>query len=265
MGKHDGVPGSAFSAIHQPAIRFLVESALRKVRSTKEADAPRDREQWIEHLTEALMSEAETSHRAVIASLMATGVRAEEIFEAFIPAAARRLGELWVKDKVSFVDVTVGAARLQALFRSQPTGALPGQDRAIPLGQSILMVVPAFEHHSLGAFVAADQFRRHGLWVHMAIGLNDGEVAELVRSRRFSLLGLSVATANTLEKVAQLIDYLRSNLEHVPPVAIGGRAVRDPVKVSERTGADIAVKSAREAVEKCGLSTVGPAFTQELC
>jgi hypothetical protein len=37
------------------------------------------------------------------------------------------------------------------------------------LGHRILLVIPE-GNHTLGAFVAANQFRRYGLWVHLAIG-----------------------------------------------------------------------------------------------
>jgi len=263
MGKDSIVLGSAFSATQHPAIRFLVESALRKVMSTKEADAPRGRDEWVAYLATSLMSDSETSHRAAIASLLASGVRSEELFDTYVPAAAHRLGELWVKDKVSFVDVTVAASRLQALFRGRPDGTGRVDGGAIPLGESVLMAIPAFEDHSLGAFVAADQLRRHGLWVHMAIGLTNQEFAGLLETRRFSLLGLSAGTWNTLEKLTEVVDYLRANLQHVPPIVIGGRVVKDPAKIIERTGADFAVRTAREAVEKCGLSTVRSALTAE--
>ncbi len=245
----------------QPAIRFLVESALRKVKSGQAGEMPADREGWVERLCEALMSESETSHRAVIASLMATGIDRREFYEFYVPSAARRLGEMWVKDEASFVDVTVGGGRLQALFRDRSGEGGRNYDRVIPLGESFLMAVPAFEQHSLGAFVAADQLRRHGVWVHMGIGLTLSEIADVVQEHRFAAVGLSLATWNTVEKATEVVDYLRSHLDHVPPIVVGGRAVTDRRKVAQRTGADFAVRTAREAIERCGLATTGTALT----
>jgi len=177
------------------------------------------------------------------------------------PSAARFLGELWVSDQASFVDVTVGASRLQGLFRQKESDVIARwADRSIPLGQSVLMVIPEYEQHALGAFVAADNLRRHGLWVHMAIGLNKRELAELVGSSRFAMIGVSVATRNSVEKTTELVDYIRSHTDYVPPVVIGGRAVEEDDKAVLRTGADFAVKTARDAIEKCGLSSVSEAL-----
>lgn len=261
VGESSDRKGQGLSKTQQPAIRFLVESALRTVISNTARSEPRTREQWVERLCEALMSDSDSSYRAVISSLMANGVSSEEIFQSYIPAASAYLGELWVSDRASFVDVTVGASRLQGLFRGKQADS-PGRwsDRSIPLGQSVLMVVPQYEQHALGAFVAADNLRRHGLWVHMAIGLTREELAELSGTRRFAMIAISVATRNSVEKTTELIDYLRSNANYMPPIVIGGRAVEADPKAVSKTGADHAVRTAREAIEKCGLSSVAEAL-----
>jgi hypothetical protein len=91
----------------------------------------------------------------------------------------------------------------------------------------------------------------------MAIGLNREELTKLISSGRFSMLGLSVATRKTVEKVTELIDYIRANNPDCPPIVIGGRAVEDARMIERRTGADHAVTSIREAIERCGLAAVG--------
>lgn len=241
-----------------PGIRFLVESALRSVASANQSAPPRTRKGWIDQLCAALVSESETSHKAVIASLIATGISQREVLQSFVPEASRALGEMWVQDRASFVDVTLGAARLQAIYRDYDEDAgSRWLDRSVPLGQSVLMVIPEFEQHSLGAFAAADQLRRYGLWVHMGIGLTREELTKLVANGRFSMVGLSVATLKSVEKVTELIDYVRAETPDCPPIVVGGRIVDDARMIERRTGADHAVKSIREAIERCGLAPVG--------
>ena len=245
-----------------PAIRFLVESALRKIAADYGERNPRGREAWVERLCEALISDSETSHHSVIGALVATGVTSDDLYQDYVPEAARRLGEMWISDTASFVDVTLGAARLQALIRSAGDaggGRMPG--RSIPLGQEILMVIPAFEQHSLGAFVAADTFRRHGVWVRMAIGLEAAELAEELQGSRFSALGLSLSTLKSVEQAADLIDHLRSCVRSLPPIVVGGRIVAENTAIASRCGADHAARSVREAIERCGLATVSGRLT----
>jgi methanogenic corrinoid protein MtbC1 len=249
--------GSGITRSGEPGIRFLVESALRSVLSNSASEKPRTRDEWIEYLAEAMISESETSHRAAIASLIASGVSSEEVYQKYIPEVSRFLGEMWVKDKASFIDVTVGASRLQALYRNK---AEPGETgwlgRSIPLGQSVLMIVPTFENHSLGGFVAADQFRRYGLWVHMAIGLEAAEIAAMAESSGFSLLGITVSSANSVDKASKLVDYLKSHVNPCPPITVGGAAVENPDRIADITGADFAAQSVRQAVEKAGLASI---------
>ena len=252
---YEGQPG--ISGGQGKGIRFLVESALRSVAHASQNSTPRTRKGWIDQLCAALVSESETSHEAVVASLIATGVTQREVLQSFIPEASRALGEMWVQDRASFVDVTLAATRLQAIYRDhEEEFGSRWLDRSIPLGQSVLMVIPDFEQHSLGAFAAADQLRRYGLWVHMGIGLTREELTKLVANGRFSMVGLSVATVKSVEKVTELIDYVRAETPDCPPIVIGGRVVDDARMIERRTGADHAVTSIREAIERCGLAPV---------
>ncbi|MDR9395781.1 MAG: hypothetical protein RI571_15945, partial [Roseovarius sp.] len=66
--------------------------------------------------------------------------------------------------------------------------------RTIPLRQS----VPTVEQHSLGAFVAGGQLCRHGLWVHMAVGLTHREIADLLVRDRFAMVGITRATRKSV-------------------------------------------------------------------
>lgn len=258
MTSSDNSNRPGFSGGQDNGIRFLVESALRSVVSSSQSKPPNTRREWIERLCASLVSESETSHQALISSLIATGVTQREVFQSFVPEAARLLGEMWVQDRASFVDVTLGASRLQALFRDyDEQGYDRWLDRSIPLGQSVLMVIPESEQHSLGAFVAADQMRRHGLWVHMGIGLTQEELTRIVASGGFSMIGFSIATRKAVESVTDLIDYVRKETPDCPPIVVGGHVVDDAGMIERRTGADYAVKSTREAIERCGLAAVG--------
>jgi len=253
--------GPGLAEIQRPAIRFLVESALRTLNSKAASAQPRTRDQWIGRLCQALMSETDGDYQSVVKALIATGVDPEDVYQSYVPSAARFLGELWVSDRASFVDVTIGASRLQSLFRGNDLDvSARAADRLVPLGQSVLMIIPEYEQHALGAFVIADNLRRHGLWVHMAIGLKEAELADLIRSSRFAMIGISVATRVTLEKTTGLVDYIRSHVDYLPPIVVGGRVVEEDETAVMRTGADFAVRTAREAIESCGLSSVAEAI-----
>ena len=50
--------------------------------------------------------------------MVAAGVSTADVAEDYVAQAARRLGEAWVDDTLSFSEVTIGAARLQEIVRS---------------------------------------------------------------------------------------------------------------------------------------------------
>lgn len=246
-------------------IRFLVESALRSVASNKNHARPASRSEWVQHLCYALIADSETGYRSVISDLVLNGFEPEDIYHSVVPDAARQLGEMWLYDEATFVEVTTGASRLQGLVRER-TGNDKGfwMDSSIPLGQSILLVIPQFEDHSLGAFVAADQFRRHGIWVHLAIGMDTAEVVNLVAGGRFAMVGFTLSTDNSLDKMTGLVSDIRAAVSHCPPLIIGGNVVKQVSAVADQTGATYAVKSVREAIERCNLASVAERVSSEL-
>lgn len=257
MGDRKQASDYALADDQKPAIRFLIESALRKVTARKSRPSPANRQEWVAYLAEALMSDSDASYQSVLTSLMANGTSSDEIHHRYIPDTARYLGELWVGDKASFVNVTTGAARLQALFRSRDAQSkFAWMSRSAPLGSSVLMVTPDFEDHTLGAFVAADDLRQLGLWVHMSIAMNGAEIVKLLKANRYSMLGLSLATPESVDKAMGLIEHIRKGVKDMPPVVIGGHAVRDGAESVKHAGADFVAASVREAIDLCGLAPV---------
>jgi len=246
-------------------IRFLVESALRSVASHKNHAKPASRLEWVRHLCDALISGSDTAYRSVITDLVLNGFEQDEIYQTIVPDAARHLGEMWLHDETTFVEVTTAATRLQCLLREKKTDDNRiGMDRSIPLGQSILLVIPQFEDHSLGAFVAADQFRRHGVWVHLGIGMESEEVVNLVANGRFAMVGFTLSNGNSIDKMTCMLSDIRAGVSHCPPLIIGGNVVEQCSTVADQTGATYAVKSVREAIERCSLVSVAEPVSSEL-
>lgn len=242
------------------AIRFLVQSALRDVMSEKNSVRPGNRAEWVAHLAKALMSESDSPYKAVLSSLIANGVSSEEIHQSYVPEAARHLGELWGEDTASFVDVTVGTGRLQALFRSSDEAMWQSwASPACPQNHSLMMIIPRFEQHSLGAFVAADQLRRLGVWVHMAICVDPVELIALINDGQYCMLGITVAAPENLGRAGELLDFIRANSDRVPPIVIGGRVVMAVEDAAQRSGADHAVRCPSEIMALCDQSSTSGA------
>lgn len=241
-GHGDDVVALAFKALSVLASRTLDHGG--EVGS----DAER-----VEEICAAFTHPDEKRRFVVISKLVASGVSSREIVERYVPMAAMRLGEGWVDGTRSFSQVSIGAARLQETVRSMgdPRSAVSA---TVPLGQRILIAIPQTEDHTLGAFIAAGQFRRYWLWVHMAIGQSDDEIATAVATREFGMIGVSGAGRKALEPIKRLVDKLKEMPQPTSPIVIGGNICNLGLDLCACTGADLATTSPRRALDFCGLN-----------
>lgn len=234
-------------------IRTLASTAIHRLALQRSAEPAGNLGATVGDFCDALIAPREEAHQNVISVLVARGVPSEQIYSKYVPAAARMLGERWVRDEIGFMDVTTGAARLQNLVRAY-SSSQAASGVALPLGQSVLMVVPTFEQHTLGAFMAADAFRRLGLWVHLAIWQEPEEIAAATQTGRFGLLGISANCETHLEHLCDLIERVRRHPGGTPPIVIGGALVSSTEDLEKRTGADYATNDPRLAVKRFDLA-----------
>jgi hypothetical protein len=127
-------------------------------------------------LTDAYLDADSRARHDLLAGLLRRGVSPTQVVEEIVPATARYMGKLWVHDKLSFAEVTIGAARLQETVRAM-TVRRPRKTHhdAAP---RILLIVPRTKHHTLGIFVLAEQFRRRGCLVHVIVGSHPQEILD---------------------------------------------------------------------------------------
>lgn len=203
-------------------------------------------------LTEAYIAPDERARHDVLARIMSNGVNSRDVIDAVVPAVARYMGELWASDKLSFAEVTIGAARLQETVRTM--GARKTDlGTAGPEGPSVMLVVPRTEQHTLGVFVVAEQFRRHGVRVHMTLGNNQAEILRLVRMHRFAMIGVTASCRRTLASVKDLVKSIRTGVPRIIPIVVGGPVINLDLNITSLTGADHVASNAEDALRLCGV------------
>ncbi len=183
--------------------------------------------------------------------LRKTGQTDDDLIDLVIPETARRIGELWTRDEMSFGQVTIAATHLQELVRTI-SGNPDRLATTIPLGLSILIAIPAGETHTMGAFVAADQFRRLGLMVHLAICQTPAEIANVVKNQNFAMIGISSASRRRLQEISDIVKCVR-DCGVSTPIVLGGNIVQIVPDAVDITGVDLAASNAGEAARFCGL------------
>ena len=204
----------------------------------------------------AAIEETPVAMQAFLRDLVRQKVPAATVADLYIPALARRLGDGWLDDTVSFMQVTLASSRMQAMLRAM--GAAWTADVAGPgLGGTLVLVVPALEQHTLGAMVLLGQLRRMGVSVRLTIGPDRAEMRNILADGCHDGV---IASASSPERVAQLrmlVEEVRRAAPEGMVVAVGGFILQTGIDVTAATGADFATEDLERVLEACGIRSDG--------
>jgi MerR family transcriptional regulator, light-induced transcriptional regulator len=240
----------SLSSLDKIAVRALSEVAL-KARVLKDDPDPRA----IEMLFDAAIGPDPLACRSVAKLLVSKGVAPERICDIYIPAIARRMGDDWCTDELSFSSITIGTARLQYLLRELgPSNADEVRWDDESETQSVLLLVARDADHTLGAMVLATQLRRRGFSVKLSIGEDAEHLMTTLSDGKFDAIFLSACQTDDLEALRGLVENIRMSLTSSAPIILGGYIVEQNVDVLAITGVDMVTSQLDEALEFCSLS-----------
>ncbi len=214
------------------------------------------RGQRLEQLLDAFLSSDEDKRHDMLMRLRQDGVPIGDIIDHILPAVARIMGEGWANDQISFAHVTIGTARLQEAVRVLGWHDKTRQ-RVAETAPVILLIIPKPEHHTLGAFVLADQWRRMGFQVDIAIDQHPRQVADMLRRHHYAMIGITAAGRRTLASAKELVDTIRLTAARATPIFVGGAILDRDIDVLGITGADHVARDAGSALRVCGLVDAG--------
>lgn len=232
------------------------EEGARTLSATPASSKARARgvvsETLLAQLTRSLAVGTPEDREDVIDEMRRAGVSDAEIADRYIPEIARRVGAAWTASARSFVDVSVITSQLQSLLRE-----MSGRTRDNPLvagaAPCVAVVVEAGEAHTLGAMVLSNQLRRHGVSVRQIMGRDHAEIVERLADEPVDAIMISVGRREGLASLGRLVKKLRhSGLGRVP-IVIGGPVLAYEHELTTRTGADFIATDATKALEACGL------------
>ena len=203
------------------ALMALDELAKRKISqklSYKDVD--------LQNFCDAIIAENDDLQIELIDNLIQSGVSLEIIYEGFIPQTAERLGNLWKESKLTFVEVNLGAQRLQRLSRVYENQYL-GPIYISSTHPDILLILPQNEIHTLGLIVAAGIFKKNGANPFVAVGYSDKEIKELIQSRNFLLIGYSISNSDNIHECIKSSKEIKLFTKGKIPLVLGGQGVND--------------------------------------
>lgn len=178
---------------------------------------------------------------ALIAGFADQGWTAEAILSLLIEPAARALGDAWLDDRCSELDLTIALSMLQLAghaVRYSPSAQTIRNSR-----YSILLATAPGEQHMLGTALLADQLLAAGWQVDMAFPDSEEALTNQIGAQHPDAVDIGLSDAVSRR---QAIERLRSTIEHsrlVPAehptvVSVGGRLFAEAAATALSVGAD---------------------------
>lgn len=183
--------------------------------------------------------------------LQARGVSIESIYLDLLTPAARHFGQMWEVEQADFVDVTLALHRLQQLAHDLSEDFVASRGIGASSGPRALCVALPGEQHVFGAQLVGEFLRRARWDVWDAPGATERDIIGLAEREWFTLVGVSISTAEQFDALAALVRQLRRvSLNPDLRVMVGGRPFEEHPEWAALVGADATARDGRDAVAK---------------
>lgn len=234
----DRPPGATLSfgsRLPEVSVASLAKEVLLRVATRAPHDnrpGPSDAE--IELLCDLLVAPDDDAGLSHVSALRANGTGIEAIYLDHLAAAAERLGTRWIEGRSSFVEVTIGGGRINAILRHLGQSRVP--PHAIHRKNAVFAAVPG-ETHTLGVRMAADLFRNAGWNIDLIVGLEQDDLITAIKGSDSKLIGFSCAGKHGVAALAHLVAAVRAAVED-PFILVCGQVALEPAEVIASLGAD---------------------------
>jgi len=204
----------------------------------------------VEELADLLVNQDPAVALAYVEAIRAQGVSLGSIYLDLLAPTARRLGELWYEDRVTFFEVTLGLCALHQLLRSVAPGTVRGA-RESALERRVLLVPAPGEQHTFGLVMVGEFFRRSGWDVRFEEPETVADLSRLVRGDYFAVVGITVGCATPLKCVAPaILAARRASCNRSLGVLVGGSVINARPELVSLMGADATASDGRRAVQQ---------------
>lgn len=196
--------------------------------------------------TDLALAQDEAPMVEAFSALVAQGYPVDRLFLDLLAPSAALLGRMWDEDLCDFIEVTTGVARLQCLVARFPVdGAIVPLDGERRL---LLMSAPG-EQHTFGVRIVEQFLRRAGWVVSSGLASSPEEIAALVASEWFGVVGLTLSNDTGVDQLKMTIRSVReASCNRSIGVMVGGPVFLEKPELVQRVGADASAVDAATAV-----------------
>jgi methanogenic corrinoid protein MtbC1 len=229
-------PSDLIATIEQEIIpRLVLAHRLDSTASCVDARPPPTADE-IAAFGKLIVDQNTSAALATIDGFAHSGLTIESILIELIGKTARHLGDLWLEDRVSFVDVTTGLTTLQQIVNVLGPRLAPN----VPHRGLVLLTAAPTEQHTLGLFLLGEFLRRAGWSVDVLPDMSLAELGAYLLRNDVDAIGFSVSREDLLPALARAVATVRRDaIKPGVRIMVGGRielstfAAEHSVKVLE--------------------------------
>ena len=231
-----------------PLVLETLEKLIDKKKNTAKVAFNSDLQKIYSTVTQKSFTAAET----LIKNLIDFGRSIRLILDTYFPIVARRLGDHWVSDKLTFAEVTLALANLQ-LLNSKFEPLYLSDLKSSQIRSKILLVVPTGEDHTFGAISVTRKLRSMGTQTILLLDYQNKELEDLILGETLDLIGISSGNNFMTEKINALATFLTSRIGKKTPIALGGNLVSTYKKTNEILNVDLISTNPEFVLDSLGI------------
>jgi MerR family transcriptional regulator, light-induced transcriptional regulator len=185
---------------------------------------------------------------AFVQRLLDDGMVIEDVFMRVLAPAARYLGERWVNDTCSFVEVTLGVARMHRVLR-EFNGVPKHLWSRTGEGHSALLLPVPGEQHTFGLRLVEEFLLRESWGVRNYPVEKIEHLGPELAQTSYDVVGLSLSGETFIETLRESIAFIRrSSVNKAVRIIVGGQIFVEKPGLVELCGADACAVDAPSAV-----------------
>ncbi|WP_181443476.1 BLUF domain-containing protein [Porphyrobacter sp. YT40] len=196
-------------------------------------------------LVELALNADDLAINTMIAGFAEQGWTSDAILSLLIEPAARALGDAWLHDDCSELDLTIGLSMLQLAGHAVRYSRCSQSIRNSRY--RILLATAPGEPHMLGTALLADQFLAAGWQVDMAFPESEEALTNQLNAQHPDAVDIGLSDAmprqHTIDQLRTTIAHSRMVVsEHPTVISVGGRLFAEATATALSVGADHARK-----------------------
>jgi methylmalonyl-CoA mutase cobalamin-binding subunit len=225
----------------------LAREALSRLVSVRDQESAEVKQAYLDQFLQVLASDTAADPAVLLETMVSLHLEPAMVACAYAAEAARALGEGWLSDELSFVDVTVRTERLHGLVRRVDELVADAEEIE---GPAALVLVAEAEQHTLGAFVLALQLRLAGFSAVVRVAPVAADLTVLMAANRFELALVSIGCTAGLESGIGLVRTLRLMSRGEMCIFVGGAVPVPDDVLLKKTGADRVLRHVSALLEE---------------